>query len=81
MSSAAGNSAGSEGRTAVSGELVAALRQALGPASVIADSDELIVYECDGFTVPRARPLAVVFPTTTEEAGLLLYLPGASDPG
>jgi glycolate oxidase len=36
-----------------------------GGGGVISHPDELIVYECDGFTIPRARPLAVVFPRTT----------------
>jgi glycolate oxidase len=47
--------------------LVTALRNALSPSQVIAHPDELIVYECDGFTIPRARPLAVVFPTSTDQ--------------
>ncbi|HUO08271.1 MAG TPA: FAD-linked oxidase C-terminal domain-containing protein [Phycisphaerae bacterium] len=47
--------------------LIADLRQALSPAQVVSHPDELIVYECDGFTIPRARPLAVVFPTSTEQ--------------
>jgi glycolate oxidase len=35
----------------------------------------LIVYECDGFTIPRARPLAVVFPRTTPQvAGVVNVL-------
>jgi glycolate oxidase len=38
-----------------------------GPDSVISDPDALIVYECDGFTIPRAKPLAVVFPRTTAQ--------------
>jgi glycolate oxidase len=46
-----------------------------GPGSVISDPDELIVYECDGFTIPRAKPLAVVFPRTTAEVqGVVNYL-------
>jgi glycolate oxidase len=47
--------------------IVEALRHGLGDASVVGDPDELVVYECDGFTIPRARPLAVVFPKSTEE--------------
>src|ERR1700743_2576180 len=52
-----------EGRQAV----VEELRTALGEGQVVGNPDELIVYECDGFTIPRARPLAVVFPRSTEE--------------
>jgi glycolate oxidase len=47
--------------------LIAALREGLGTGRVVADPSELIVYECDGFTIPRARPLAVVFPQSTAE--------------
>src|SRR5436305_11632147 len=47
--------------------LVSRLRQILGKEQVVGDADELLVYEWDGFTIPKARPLAVVFPTTTEQ--------------
>src|SRR4051812_18087565 len=47
--------------------LVAGLRLAPCAGAVVGDPDELVVYECDGFTVSRAKPLAVVFPQTTEQ--------------
>jgi glycolate oxidase len=47
--------------------LVADLRAALGAGAVVGDPEELVVYECDGFTLSRARPLAVVFPESTEQ--------------
>ncbi len=34
---------------------------------VLTDPSELFVYEFDGFTIARARPAAVVFPSTTDE--------------
>ena len=46
--------------------LVARLRELL-PGRVIADPEELFVYESDGFTIAKSRPAAVVFPQTTEE--------------
>jgi glycolate oxidase len=52
--------------------LIGELRQVVGEDGVIADADELIVYECDGFTIPRARPVAVVFPRTTEEVSAVV---------
>lgn len=61
-SRAAGSGGGASGAA-----LLVALRAGLGAGRVVGDADELIVYECDGFTVPRARPLAVVFPETTEQ--------------
>jgi glycolate oxidase len=48
-------------------ELHRELEGITGPGGVISDPDELIVYECDGFTIPRAHPEAVVFPRTTEQ--------------
>ncbi len=52
----------------------AQLRTLLGPGGIIADPDELVVYECDGFTIPRARPLAVVFPTHTQHVSEILKI-------
>ena len=48
-------------------KLVSDLCQALGDSNVISHPDELLVYECDAFTLSRAKPIAVVFPTTTEQ--------------
>ena len=47
--------------------LIQKLTAAVGADAVISHPDELIVYECDGFTIPRAAPLAVVFPKNTEQ--------------
>ncbi len=44
-----------------------ALLAITGQSGVLWHPDELVVYECDGFTIPRARPLAVVFPQTTQQ--------------
>src|SRR2546430_12481086 len=46
---------------------VAELRRLLSPDRVIADPSELYVYDCDGFTIARSTPGAVVFPTSTKE--------------
>jgi glycolate oxidase len=50
------------------------LQAITGPGGVITDPDELIVYECDGFTIPRARPLAVVFPRSTAQVQAVVNL-------
>jgi glycolate oxidase len=34
---------------------------------VVSDRNELLVYECDGFTIAKARPAGVVFPYTRQE--------------
>jgi glycolate oxidase len=47
--------------------LIRELQSLLPPGSVLDDPDELLVYESDGFTIAKARPIAVVFPTTTNE--------------
>ncbi len=39
----------------------------LGREAVIASPSELLVYECDGFTIEKNRPDVVVFPTSTEQ--------------
>ena len=52
--------------------LVADLRAIVGDRNVLADPDELVVYECDGFTVPRSAPDAVVFPDDTEQTAAVV---------
>ncbi len=51
----------------LSAPLLVALREAVGSANVQTQADELFVYECDGLTVDRATPGAVVFVHSTEE--------------
>jgi glycolate oxidase subunit GlcD len=46
--------------------LVAGLRERLGADAVIDDPGSLLVYESDGLTAYRARPLLVVMPADTE---------------
>ncbi|HVS70622.1 MAG TPA: FAD-linked oxidase C-terminal domain-containing protein [Phycisphaerae bacterium] len=53
---------------------LSALRSALAPGAVIDDPTALIVYECDGFTIPRATPLAVAFPASTDEVVAVVNL-------
>ncbi len=47
--------------------IVKALRRRLGKANVVSAPSELAVYECDGFTIEKNRPDAVVFPQSTEQ--------------
>lgn len=53
---------------------MAELTAVLGADRVITDAAELFVYESDGFTIAKARPLAVVFPKTTEEVQAVVRL-------
>ncbi|QQK76467.1 FAD-binding protein [Salicibibacter cibarius] len=47
--------------------LVEEMTRLLGEDAVLHRDADLITYECDGLTVFRGMPLAVVFPATTEE--------------
>ena len=50
-----------------SARVLADLRAILGPEGLIHHRDELVVYECDGYTIEKNVPDVVVFPTTTAE--------------
>src|SRR5678816_2907967 len=54
--------------------LVSDLKRITAPDRVISDPSELYVYDCDGFTIARSTPGAVVFPTTTEEVVRIVRL-------
>lgn len=43
------------------------LETLLGAKSVVTSDADLMVYECDAFVAAKARPLAVVFPDSTEK--------------
>jgi len=48
-------------------ELASQLRALCEEDAVIANEDELLVYECDAYTMQKNLPTAVVLPRTTEE--------------
>ena len=39
----------------------------VGPGNLLASPSDLVVYECDGYTIEKNKPDVVVFPTTTEQ--------------
>ena len=43
------------------------LREIVGPENLLSQREELLVYECDGYTIEKQVPDVVVFPTTTEQ--------------
>jgi len=43
------------------------LKQVVGPDGMLASPSELVVYECDGYTIEKNKPDVVVFPTSTEQ--------------
>src|SRR3954447_21664576 len=52
--------------TAVAMPLADRLRSIVGAANVLSSPSDLLVYECDGFTIEKNKPDVVVFPTSTE---------------
>ncbi|MBI3089443.1 MAG: FAD-binding protein [Candidatus Tectomicrobia bacterium] len=57
-----------------SASLIQSLEKLLGVEAVTSAADELLVYECDGHTIERALPTAVVFPTTAEQIAEVVRL-------
>ena len=53
--------------TAVATSLVDRMRGIVGAANVLAQPSDLLVYECDGFTIEKNKPDVVVFPSSTAE--------------
>ena len=47
-------------------QLVARLRNVLGPDRVLTARSDLMAYECDGFTIEKNSPDVVVFPSSSE---------------
>src|SRR5438477_10835351 len=50
-----------------SAELVTRLGQLVGSTAILTSPSDLLVYECDGYTIEKKKPDVVVFPTTTEQ--------------
>jgi glycolate oxidase len=50
-----------------SSPLIDRLRAIVGPAGLLHSPSDLVVYECDGFTIEKNKPDVVVFPTSTEQ--------------
>ncbi|HMB29035.1 MAG TPA: FAD-binding protein, partial [Blastocatellia bacterium] len=59
---------------ALESNLIAQLREITGRDGVAVGEDELLVYECDAMTTHRARPLAVIFPRSTEQVSRVIGL-------
>ena len=54
--------------------LILALRAMLGEESVLTEKEELAPFECDGLSVYRKLPMAVLLPSTVEEVQGILRL-------
>ncbi len=55
-------------------QLLQDLAVIVAPAPVLSAPEEMLVYECDGHTLDKAPPTAVVFPSTTEQVAALVKL-------
>jgi glycolate oxidase len=55
-------------------ELIRKLRAALKPENVLSAASELVVYDCDAYTVERRMPLAVVFPRSAEHVAAIVRI-------
>ncbi len=53
--------------TAPASSLVSRMRAIVGAQGILTAKSDLLVYECDGFTIEKNQPEVVVFPTTTEQ--------------
>jgi glycolate oxidase subunit GlcD len=54
--------------------IITELHSILGRDAVLTDDAELMVYECDAITTQKILPLAVVFPSTTEQVSRTVRL-------
>src|SRR5882762_5036203 len=52
--------------------LVDRLRAVVGKDALLASPSDLVVYECDGYTIEKNRPDVVVFPTSTEQVAAIV---------
>src|SRR5205809_1988188 len=66
--------AASEQEIAATDNFIDGLRDIVGDENVLAEADELLVYECDGLPQHKHPPRAVVFPNSTEETSAVLEL-------
>ena len=55
-------------------QLLQELAAIVAPLPVLSAPDDLLVYECDGHTLDKALPSAVVFPTTAEQVAAIVKL-------
>jgi glycolate oxidase len=47
--------------------LIERLRAIVGPGNLLSAASDLVVYECDGYTIEKNKPDVVVFPSSTEQ--------------
>lgn len=56
-------------------QMIDALSRVVGKKSILYRYEDVMAYECDGYTIHKGLPAAVVFPSNTEEvAAIVSYL-------
>ncbi|MDP7050672.1 MAG: FAD-linked oxidase C-terminal domain-containing protein [Verrucomicrobiota bacterium] len=55
-------------------ELINGLRAIVGDEAVVAEEEELVVYECDAYTLEKSLPTAVALPKNTREVVAIIRL-------
>lgn len=53
--------------------LIDRLRAIVGKDGILTSPSDLLVYECDGFTIDKKMPDVVVFPTSTEQVAEIVH--------
>jgi glycolate oxidase len=59
--------------------IVDQLRKVVGADAVLAARSDLLVYECDGFTIEKNSPDVVVFPSTSEHVSEIVRICDAAE--
>jgi glycolate oxidase len=54
--------------------IIAELQRIVGAANLLTETEEKLVYECDGLTMYKAMPEVVVFPTSTRQVAEVVCL-------
>src|SRR5436309_1721647 len=55
------------------------LQAIVGPQNLLSAASDLVVYECDGYTIEKNRPRVVVFPTSTLQISKIVQICNAAD--
>jgi glycolate oxidase len=60
-------------------KLLDTLQDIVGPGGLLSAPSDLVVYECDGYTIDKNKPDVVVFPTSTDQVVQIVKACQAAD--